>query len=334
MKKFLLILAAVSILTPFMVYADSYNGPFCYESKSETSTDNPDPSGIRGTCKVVQMKDVVNLDSAMQKDYFLGTHGAIFCGRGGCGDTMMYSESLTVNDSSTTEVSISENDYYGSGPTEFAVFDKSFFLPLLLNQFKQNNLNYSENDFPPIVINIYEPEEFNELQYGNTVQEDKMDTLQKDVQGEYSIDTFSYQEYGKYIWGPKADIVESQYADLNKNGEESADLTDKDLGISYEDAGHGGPIPTVSIISPLDSVTNYWIYSQINGKPTLSWQKTEYGMDDGTIKTILPTISNTTTTTVNKTASTTSSTSTAQNPVPAGKNIFQRIWDFVLSWFK
>jgi hypothetical protein len=338
---FCAMLMAVLILMPVLVRADAYDGPFCYEDKSGTSANNPDPSGIRGTCKIVQMKDIVSLDSIVQKDYFLGGHGAI-CSESdrACDKYTKYSEELLLTSSSTIIIEIKKpNDV----PTSVAVFNKSFFLPLLLNQFKQNNLNYSESNFPSININVYEPNELNALQASGYVSKDiKMDTLQeypdyycgsRDCPPSYFMNTLSYQEYGKYIWGPKGDLAESQYANLNQN---SGALTDKDLGISYEEYSKVSEAATVAVTDPLNSVTNYWVYSEINGKPTLSWQKTEYGMDDGTIKTVVPTISNVAATknNVSSTASTTSATSTAQNPVPAGKNIFQKIWDFIVSWFR
>jgi hypothetical protein len=344
----IIFLSVFSILTPVLVHADSYDGPFCYESKNETSVNNPDPSGIRGTCKEIQMKDVVSLDPAMQKDYFLGTHNAIGieCDRE-CYSYTKYSEELFISGSSTITVDAPKSDYV---PTEVAVFNKSFFLPLLLNQFKQNNLNYSENNFPGININVYELSELTALQNNDAFTDNgsgiiskniKMDTLQKtpvycdasdNCASGYYFNTLSYQEYGKYIWGPKGDLVESQYANLNQN---NGALTDKDLGISYKEAGKdGGPgMPTVSVTDPLNSVTNYWVYSEVNGTPTLSWQKTEYAMDDGTVKTVVPTVTNTKTTATHNAASTTS-TSTTQNESSVGKNIFQKIWDFIASWFK
>lgn len=332
MKKICLLLVALSILTPFLVSADSYDGPYCYEPKSYTTADNPDPNGIRGTCKVVQIKDIISLDPALQKDYFIGTHGAIGidCDRE-CADTTKYSEVLQIYSSSTVILDEDQPDYV---PTQVAVFNKSFFLPLFLGQFKQNNLNFSESNFPPIMIYVYQPAEFNKIQQEDPDQIPKnitMDVLENNGGLYYSLSTLSYQEYGKYIWGPQADVVESQYADLNKNGKA---LTSQDLGIGYA-GSHGGAVPVVSVVDPLESVTDYWVYSQTNGKPSLSWQKTEYGLDDGTVKTVAPGNNSTTVDLMGNPASTTAPQNpAAQNPAPAEKNIFQKIWDFILSWFK
>jgi hypothetical protein len=258
---FCAILMAVFIVTPVLVHADSYDGPFCYESKSGTSVNNPDPSGIRGTCKIVQMKDIVSLDPTMQKDYFLGGHSAI-CSEGerGCDKYTKYSEELLLTSSSTIIIQPQKPD---DVPTNVAVFNKSFFLPLLINQFKKNNLNYSESNFPSIDINVYEPNELNALQASGYVSKDmKMDTLQeypdyycgsRDCPLPYFINTLSYQEYGKYIWGPKGDLAESQYANLNQS---SGALTDKDLGINYEEYSKVSEAATVAVADPLSSVTN------------------------------------------------------------------------------
>lgn len=324
MKKICLFLIGLTILTPVLVFADSYDGPYCFEPKSYTNADAPDPNGIRGTCKEIQVKDIVTLDPALQKDYFIGTHDAIGygdCYRGGCDSYTKYSEQLVIYSSSTAV--ISSEDPTGV-PTEAAVFDKSFFLPLLTNQFKQNHLNFSASDFPPITIDVIDS---HEVSSSEITSQNEMDVLNSN----YFLSTLNYQEYGKYIWGPTSSIVESQYVDLYKNDGVS---TEKDLGISYTNV-ESSNIPIVSPVDPLNSVTNYWIYTQKDNKLALVWQKTDYGLDDGSIKTITPNNDNFgVLATVAPT--TTPSSSIAQTPTPAsvGGNIFQRVWNFILSWFR
>ena len=98
---------------------------------------------------------------------------------------------------------------------------------------------------------------------------------------ENNMITFLYQEYGKYIHAPKGDIYESSYTDVEKS---TGLLTNKDLGITVTQARYA--LPTVSPMSPLDTVTNYWLYTKKNDKLVLAWQKTEYTLDDGSVKTV------------------------------------------------
>jgi hypothetical protein len=329
------ILISIFMLAPVLAHADSYDGPYCFDSKSGTLNHNSDPSDVSGTCKEIKIQDVVTLDPALQNSYFIGTHNGIGynCERFGCADTTKYSEQLTVQSSSTVILYESQPDYV---PTEAAIFDKSFFLPLLLNQFKQTGLNFSGSNFPPITINVYNPSELNEIENDTypPLSTVKMDALANNVYGGYSISTLNYQAYGKYIWGPKEGIAESQYTNIYKNDQA---LTSNDLSISTLGLRHGS-IPTVSVADPLDSVTNYWIYAQVNGKLALSWQKTVYGFDDGTIKTVVPgNISGTiSSSSVSSTLATTTATPIKTAPAPATveKNIFQKIWDFITSWLR
>jgi hypothetical protein len=321
------ILMAVLILMPVFARADAYDGPYCYESTSQTSAENPDPNGVRGTCKEIKFGAVVSLDPALQSDYFIGTHEPLTLSCGGVRDCSgtKYSEQLTIYSSSTISI---DNNPPGDAPIDAAVFNKSFFLPLLLNQFKQEHLNFSENNFPPIGITIYQQAELNEMEKpdsgsGFAPANMKMDVLQQ-FGDNYDLQTLSTQEYGKYIWAPQSDLVESQYAALSS----IQAPTSTNLGITY--IGDYGGIPTVSVADPLDSITDYWEYSEASGTPILSWQKTVYGFDDGTAKTVTPSSN---TGTVSPTSSATS-TQTVQPSTAAPENIFQKIWDFITSWFR
>lgn len=323
------ILVAVSILVPVFAHADAYDGPYCFESKSITSNDNPDPNGVRGTCKEIKFGAVVSLDPALQNDYFIGTHEPLTLSCGGVGDcsNTKYSEQLTIYSSSTIPVDINQP---GDAPIDAAVFNKSFFLPLLLNQFKQNQLNFSGNNFPSIGITIYQQAELNEMEApgsgsDSTPANMKMDVLQQ-FGDNYDLQTLSSQEYGKYIWAPQSGLVESQYAALSS----VQAPTSTNLGITYIGARNDAQIPTVSVADPLNSITDYWEYSVASGTPILSWQKTVYGFDDGTTKTVTPSSN---VGAVSPTSSATS-TQTVQPSAPAPENIFQKIWDFITSWFR
>ena len=324
---FCAILMAVLILMPVFARADAYDGPYCFESKSITASHNPDPNGVRGTCKEIKFGAVVSLDPALQSDYFIGTHEPLTLSCGGVRDCSgtKYSEQLTIYSSSTIPV---DTNQPGDAPIDAAVFNKSFFLPLLLNQFKQDQLNFSENNFPPIGITIYQQAELSEMENpdsgsGFAPANMKMDVLQQ-FGNNYDLQTLSNQEYGKYIWAPQSDLVESQYAELSS----VQAPTSTNLGITY--IGDYGGIPTVSVADPLDSITDYWEYSEVNGVLTLSWQKTVYGFDDGTAKTVAPSSN---TGTVSSTSSATS-TQTVQPSTSSPENIFQKIWDFIASWFR
>lgn len=319
---------AVLVFAPVLVHADAYDGPYCYESTSQTSADNPDPNGVRGTCKEIKVGAVVSLDPALQSDYFIGTHEPLTLSCGGVRDCSgtKYSERLTIYSSST--ISIDDNPP-GDAPIDAAVFNKSFFLPLLLNQFKQNQLGFSEDNFPPINITIYQQAELNEMEAPDSGSDSlpanmKMDVLQQ-FGDNYDMWTLSNAEYGKYIWAPQSGLIESQYAELSS----VQAPTSSNLGITY--IGDYGGVPTVSVADPLNSITDYWEYSEnASGTPILSWQKTVYGFDDGTTKTVTPSSN---VGAVNSTSSTTS-TQTVQPSASAPKNIFQKIWDFITSWFR
>ena len=337
-RKILLLLILFSISVPSLGLADSYDGPYCWEEKSSSTGDPDDPRNIRGTCKQIGIENVVSLDPSLKKDYFIGTHQAFGfgCFIAGCEEYTKYSEQLRIYSSSSLVIYPDEwSDKLNYIPTEVAVFNKSFFLPLLTKEFKKNNLNFSLSNFPVIHINIFESKELEKLQkdYPSPIipKDIKMDSLSPNDTcdpgkegGCYVLNTLSYAEYGKYIWGPKTEILESQYAGFYKNDKAK---TEKELGISYGGGYRGKKITTVSPVNPLRSVTHYWTYAERNGKPAMVWQKTDYGFGDGTTKSdISKNDSN------DKTKDKTEVEDAKNSTRP--KNIFQRIWNYIVSWFK
>jgi len=103
-NKIFLLLIVFLLAVPFFALADSYDGPFCFETPS--AYDTPDTSGIRGTCREVETTTVVSLDPALQKDYFLGTHSPIEynCDLDGCMGSTINSESVFLTNSSTLKM--------------------------------------------------------------------------------------------------------------------------------------------------------------------------------------------------------------------------------------
>lgn len=359
MKNTFLTLVVVALFAPLFVSADSYDGPYCFEDASltdKTSDDyaTRDNNNIRGTCKEVGIKTVVSLDPILQKDYFLGTHAPIEynCDRGGCEGKTTYSEHLFLTSSSTLEAQTMGVE---ESPLQYALFGKAYFVPLLSNMFKESNLPFSENTVPNLGIYVFKKSELDEIQkvdprvYLGDYSEDsfKMDSLkaQKDYSPErYAVYSFNYQEYGKYIYAPKGTLVESQYAGFEKAGNI---LSDKDLQIMTE--GYRGSVLVVPVTSPLKSVANYWIYTKKDGKLVLSWQKSEYVLDNGQVKIVTSSDKNISAAllfsnafpppkTIPPSIEPASSTASTSPVFPVvteqKKGFFARALDLILSWFR
>lgn len=79
MKKTFLILAFLVSITPLFVSADSYDGPYCYESvDGGVYSQSEDEKHIRGTCKFLDsVNSSVSLEKSLQNDYLLATHKGI-----------------------------------------------------------------------------------------------------------------------------------------------------------------------------------------------------------------------------------------------------------------
>lgn len=350
MKKILLVILAGALVVPFFVSADSYDGPYCFEKPGDYAgvTDTGVANGgVRGTCKEVQTQTVVSLDPALQKDYFLGTHAPVEygCDPTGCVGATTYSEYLFLTSSSTLEA---QNTGVEESPLQYALFGKAYFVPLLSKMFKASSVSFSESTLPNLGINIFKKSELDEIQKveSSFIPENaKMDSLNTSytyLPERYTIYSLNYQEYGKYIYAPKGTLAESQYADFEKA---TNILSDKDLQVTLE--GGRNLTAVVPITSPLKSVANYWLYTKKDGKLTLAWQKSEYGLDNGQVKVVTGADKNitsallfsnafpapeTATPSLESTSSTASTSATL--PVEQKKGFFARVLDLILSWFR
>ncbi len=326
------------------VSADSYDGPFCFEKPDRTNASFPDSDNVRGTCKEVKTITIVSLDPTLKKDYFLGTHEPVRygCHRSYCQSSTIYSKHLFLTSSSTIETQTTGVE---ESPLQYALFKKSYFVPLLSKMFKASAVPFSENTLPGVWIGVFKQSELDEIKkvegdYPQTIPTDaKMDSLRvkKDSYTEpYFIYSLNYQEYGKYIYAPKTTLVEPQYADFEKAGNL---LSNKDLQITIYRGG--AQISAVPITSPLQSVRNYWTYTNKAGKLVLSWQKSEYVLDNGKVLTsgdrnITTTLLLSNPLSASKPTESVSPTATTSTALPPEQKqgFFDRLLDFILSWFR
>ncbi|MBU6388730.1 hypothetical protein KGQ72_02575 [Patescibacteria group bacterium] len=361
MNKFLFALALLAFSLPHVSFADSYAGPYCFEDPNAFN-DTPyqvDPQHIRGTCKSVTTTTVVSLDSALIKDYFLGWHEpACTAPRAdidGCSSDAKYSEDLHIMASSTAidDGTLSSTDWYGKdifkeGPLSFAVFDKKFFSPLLKGKFASIGESFSEGNFPQVGIYVLNKSELDAIGGSNNSEVAwelaNPDSFQKrgryggDVYGMATLDSM---RYAPYIHAPKWELIESQYVDVETS---SNLLTSADLQVTGVGCGHWD-LETCFVVpptSPLKSVKNYWMYTKENGKLVLKWDKSVYGLDDGTVRTVTNVDKNVTaallfgdtfgrrgTTTPSENAS-----STVAQTLGANTGFFSRVIGIILSWFR
>lgn len=353
MKKIFLTFVALSLFTPFFVSADSYDGPYCFEKPGDWDSHGVPGEGIRGTCKEVEIKTAVSLDPILQKDYFLGTHAPIFYGcERGCEFQTKYSEQLLLTSSSTLMGSV--GGVVDEKPLQYALFGKAYFVPLLSKMFKEQGVVFSESNMPEVDISLFNKSEVDQSKKISpwdplVVPENaKIDSLNIDKASfphRYNIHTFNFVEYGKYIYAPKGELAESQYVEI-VNGKI---LSDNDLQIKGVSIGRGGNMLVVPITSPLKSITNYWLYSKKNGKIVLSWQKSEYALDNGQVKVVTATDRNISVallfsnafpapaTTPHFIESTSSATSTSGVlPIATEQKVgfIARFFNLILSWFK
>jgi hypothetical protein len=317
-KRGLIVLLCLILLLPSGAKADSYDGPYCFEDKNDTVS--PDFEGIRGTCREVAINHVIVLTPDAEKEYFIGTHEPIGynCDRGGCSNQTTYSEKIQIQSSSTLVISdLTKADYV---PLEAAVFNRSFFRPLLLQQFQKQGFPFNENNFPVIAVSVFEKGELEKVKQGEGYyfpEDQPLNTLQLDY-GFYSLVTLSNVEYGKYIWAPRGTLAESQYAHILKNEHPK---TNEELGITLQWVHHVH-VPIVSLTNPLRSITAHWEYSLRDGKPVLSWQKTEYALKDGSVKTTVAP------------AAEQANTAVPQDPTVKKMGFWEILWNKILSWFK
>lgn len=362
MKKYFLILAVLLLVTPFLSFADSYDGPYCFENPTQSEY-NDDPNHIRGTCKPVELTSIVSLDTSLQNDYLLAQHTPIdlLCERG-C-DTTKYSEiiqptitSLTfsydvayeyqVYDTSSGETKSTGAIYY---PDTAILLDKKYVLDYISSVYRQSGIKFENNKFPQIVLmNRNEMKKVDKGSVGYSYDDllalfnGKNDPLYVDVgkgpssissNSSPSIYTFNYTDFGRHIFSLKGSLIESNYLDFDKTK-----LPPQDIKV--ESGGKGGSKYVVPITSPVKSVKNYWIFTKKDGRIVLAWQKSEYGLDNGKVD-----VASNANIKVNGSSSDNPtniapSPTTNTNNVPATlpteqkKGFFSKLLDFILSWFK
>lgn len=362
MKKLFLILAALLLATPFLTFADSYDGPYCFENPTQYSNSdyNDDPSHIRGTCKPVELTSIISLDTSLQNDYLLAQHTPIdlLCERG-C-DTTKYSEiiqpTITVLTFANEDIAHEYQAYdYSSGvakptgPIYYAdtaiLLDRKYVLDYISSVYGQSGIKLENSKFPQIVLmDRNEMKKVDKWSVGYsyddllTLFNGKKDPLYVSVgkgpisnNSSPSIYTFNYSDFGKHIFSLKGSLTESNYLDFDKTK-----LPPQD--IKAESAGKSGVKYVVPITSPVKSVKNYWIFTKKDGKVVLAWQKSEYGLDNGkvdvasnsNIKVNGPSSDNPT----NIAPSPTTNNVPTTLPIEQKKGFFSRLLDFILSWFK
>lgn len=144
------------------------------------------------------------------------------------------------------------------------------------------------------------------------------------------LKTFNFQEYGKHIFGPHQNgLRESTYVPIERSGNM---LTADSLKITVV-ADDTDRVPVVPSSSLVKGIKNYWMYAKKNGKLVLAWQKTEYTLDNGIVKTITPADKNVTAAMLFGTSATPAATTTAPTPAaPAKKGFFEALFDWLFGW--
>lgn len=362
MKKTPLVLISFLFIIPSFALADSGPNYMCFSPKLTTEEAQkmiadgyPDwfdiKNEVRGTCKTVDISTVVSLDSALQKEYLLGKHESIGynCARGeGCEHHTKYSESIYLTSSSTSTIKNLESSNFV--PINFAVFDKIFFVSLLQKIYKDANVPFREKNISENNIYVFREDEFNVVKKagdnGFLSGNIKMDALNAEHRGSYpsslnnsdtvyDVYSLNYKEYGKYIHGPKTNLLESQYVNVGENSE----LSDSELQIRWEQSGRTESSPVVPLTSPLKSVTNYWQFTKKDDKLVLAWQKSEYGLDNGTTRTITNTDKNVSASLLFSDSFGDPFAISSSNEIqslPEGQKVgfINRFFNWILSWFR
>lgn len=359
MKKLFLILALLLLVTPSLTFADSYDGPYCFDKPSQNSISNyNDPNHIRGTCKSIELTSIVSLDPSLQNDYLLAQHGPIdlLCERG-C-DTTKYSEIIQPTTSALTfpnQDIVQEYqlyDYYSREarsvgliyPDTTALLDKKYVLDYLSAIYNRSGIKLDNNKLPQIVLmNQDEMKRVDKESVGYSYDElldlfkGKSDPLYLEKgpigsKSSPSIYTFNYSDFGKHIYYLKGSLSNYHYLELDKTKLPSVE-------IEAINTSRGGVTYVVPVTSPIKSAKNYWVYTKKNGKIVLAWQKSEYLLDNGTTKTD----TNTSIIQVNGNSSANESTKInspsttgvpSDLPIEQKKGFFSGLLDLILSWFK
>ena len=307
--------------------------------------------GWKPSCKYITITNIVSVDKELLNEYLFGTHEAICLkAERGCDLSTKYSEDITIVATSST-VFKSDALSIENLPVEFAFFDKKFFLPVIKNAYNDLNMPFSENTFRAY-ISLYNKKEVDtaykdaseEVYFTrfNSIKElNKNDPRIIKTDEGISIDTFNYLDYAKYIHGPKAELVESQYLNINQG---TNILKDKDLGIRSTYRGE----VNVPLTSPINSIVSYWKYTKVNNKITLVYDKTVATLDTGKTKILAqndeliestPTVPATSTSVISSTTSTVTDTqivieNTSELKENKTEGFFSKFIAMLASWFK
>lgn len=298
-------------VAPLLVLADSYSGPYCYEDVSMNERD-PNTGGrvennVRGTCKFLNnLTSVVSLDPTLQNDYLLAEHfgiNGVFCDYS-C-ETTKKSEVIKFATSTNIKLlneNIGDNqEDYDSEKGKIIKFingggaillDKKYVLDYISNVNK--NIKLDLDKLPITVIldrneikklsEVYDYNEIVKVDFPKILEtkQDFLFTNQSSfTKSQPTIYILNYSDFGRHIYSPTGYLSEYNYVDLDKNNLPNIEFKKMGGGRQTHASGY-----TVPITSPLSSVTNYWMYTKKDGKLVLQWQKSEYELDNGKVKTI------------------------------------------------
>ena len=322
---------------------------------------------VRGTCKMVGVTYDVSVDPAIQKDYILARHAPIYLYLqlpDGFDIFSNYSETIEFNSEKSFEYSTGQDYNINSYPI---LLDKEYVDRYLNTVYKKSNLGVVDyNKLPRIVLLSKDelkvptdtnyagkPAKYTSDDFNNFIK-GKDDPIYSEVSfDEYSgpsIYSFSYKDFGKHIYAIKGEgyLKESNYV-------ASSTLLPVPLkdGVERQWFSHGNYSPSdafniVSVTSPIKAKKEYWVFTKENHKGNnkliLAWQKTEYTLDDGSIRTVLSTDKNVNIATLFGKLSSNSATSVPQvlqasstsvTEQSIGKsNLITRFLNMVRSWFK
>jgi hypothetical protein len=340
MKVLPISLAILLAFSPMYLFADSYDGPYCYEDPV-TSSGGDDPSGIRGTCKFIPYAMHIRLDDSVQQDYFLAKHDlvATACSRD-CDYVSTFSEILEAT--TTSELVLIDHDT-PDGNQDLALVDKPF-----LSNFVSSYAHISTATTIPAVVAMKRDEMkaagIAEARFGDdpTWYGDFLALFpdsRQTVFASFSLTgipkalyTFDYLNVGAHIHGinpagAKPRIIENDYVKIDES------VTPPRLGniaLGYRPMWVKYTVP---ITSPVKDIQDYWTVIKKDGKPLIQWDRSTYLLDDGTTRTLtrndkvdLPSLFSKN--------SVTPQEATTSVQVVSGKGFFARMVELILSWFR
>lgn len=302
-------------------------------------------------CKYINIYSTISIDPSILENYFIGVHDHVCFSweYKSCNEFSKYSEKITIA-AATTTISTKESSSLEKIPTQFAFFDKKFFLPIIKDAYEEADLTFSQNNFDANILLLSEDEvnaqkidEYSISDYFEKVKNlKKVDPIIEKKDGGIFISTLDYKNYGKYILAPKGNLIESQYLDVKLAKKMPKD---EDFGIRSD----GSETIISPLTSPIVSIVNYWKYVLIDNKITLVYDKTVATLDTGktkvlaqndelnedTVKTNSQNISSTspeiTTNIVDKSKS---DKATSIPPENKTVTLFSKFITLITSWFK